>query len=238
MILPAIDLRGGQVVRLLHGRFDAETRYGDDPLAQARAFVVSGAEWLHVVDLDGARDGATQQTGLVAALAGVARVQAGGGIRTRADVAALLDTGVARVVVGSAAATAPDDVCGWLAAFGAERITLALDVTLTKADPQVLLRGWTEGSGLSLWDVLDRYPPGTARHLLVTDVGRDGAMTGPNFDLMRMVVARRPDLALQASGGAASLADLAALRQAGAAAAIVGRALYEGAFSLEDALAC
>ncbi len=238
LILPAIDLRGGRVVRLLHGRFDAETQYGDNPLAQARAFVSAGAQWLHVVDLDGAKDGAVRQTATLGALGQVARVQAGGGVRTRADVDALLAAGVERVVVGSVAVADPGEVTRWLADVGPERITLALDVSTAGDEPQVLTRGWQDGSGRTLWDVLDVYPPGSFRHLLVTDIARDGAMTGPNTALLAEIAARRPDLAVQASGGVATLADLVACRAAGAAAAIVGRALYEAAFTLEEALAC
>ncbi|MDT7935289.1 MAG: 1-(5-phosphoribosyl)-5-[(5-phosphoribosylamino)methylideneamino] imidazole-4-carboxamide isomerase [Sphingomonadaceae bacterium] len=238
LILPAIDLCGGRVVRLLHGRFDAETAYGDDPEAQARAFATVGAEWIHVVDLDGARDGALRQTAALASLASHARIQAGGGVRSRADVDSLLAAGVARVVVGSLAASEPDTVACWLSDLGPERLTIALDVSTAGPEPEVLLRGWTQGSGLSLWAALDRYPPGALLHLLVTDVARDGAMTGPNLPLMRAIRARRPDLQLQASGGVGRLADLTALREASAAAAIVGRALYEGAFTLEEALAC
>lgn len=238
LILPAIDLRGGRVVRLLQGRFDAETAYGDDPAAQARAFAQAGARWLHVVDLDGARDGAARQTAAIAALAEVPglRVQAGGGVRTAGDVEALLGAGVARVVVGSLAAYRPDLVRAWLARFGAERLTVALDVELVAGEPVVLVRGWQERAGVTLWEALDALGPEVA-HLLVTDVATDGAMTGPNLDLARAVMARRPGAAFQASGGVARLDDIARLRAAGVPAVIVGRALYEGAFALADALA-
>lgn len=238
LILPAIDLRGGRVVRLLHGRFDAETHYGDDPAAQARAFAAAGAQWIHVVDLDGAKDGAMRQSAALGALAQVAQVQAGGGVRSRADVEQLLASGVARVVVGSVAVADPAEVRRWLADFGPERLTLAFDVSTADGDPQVMIRGWTRGSGVSLWDALDAYPPGQFRHLLVTDVARDGAMAGPNLALIAEIVRRRPDLALQASGGVRSAADLATLGTAGAAAAIVGRAIYEGAIDLAQVLAC
>lgn len=237
LILPAIDLRGGRVVRLLHGRFDAETHYGDDPLAQARAFVASGAEWLHVVDLDGAKDGAVRQTAMLGALAGVARVQAGGGVRSRADVDALLAAGVARVVVGSVAVADPAAVRGWAKELGADRLTIALDVNCAGTDPLVLTRGWQDRSGVTLWEALDLLGE-AARHVLVTDVARDGAMAGPNLALMAGIARHWPGVALQASGGMSSLDDLRALKQRGAAAAIVGRALYEGAFTLEEALAC
>ena len=237
LILPAIDVRGGRVVRLLRGRFEDETDYGDDPAAQATVFAAAGAEWVHVVDLDGARDGAVRQTATLGAVASVARVQAGGGVRTRADVDALLAAGVARVVVGSVAARDPAMVREWADDLGPDKLTIALDVSCEGVDPTVLARGWQDEAGVTLWEALGNLG-GAARHLLVTDVSRDGAMTGPNVALMAGIVRRWPGAALQASGGVSSLDDLRALKQAGAAAAIVGRALYEGAFTLEQALAC
>lgn len=237
LILPAIDIRGGRVVRLLQGRFDAETDYGDDPVAQARAFTKDGAEWVHVVDLDGAKDGAVRQTAIIAALAGVARVQAGGGVRVRADVDALLAAGVSRVVVGSVAVAEPETIHEWAGMFGIERLTVALDVTTEGSEQSVLARGWQSDSGVSLWAALDALGV-SIRHVLVTDVVRDGAMGGPNLPLIAEIRRRRPDLALQASGGVGSLADLRALAGLGVTGAIVGRALYEGAFTLGEALAC
>lgn len=238
LIYPAIDLRGGECVRLLHGRFDAVTRYDADPRARAEAFAAAGAQWIHVVDLDGAEAGAPRQHRLIGELASAAGVsiQAGGGVRTGDDIARLLDAGVSRVVVGSAAVRVPDAVIDWLICFGPEAITLALDVDLVGDEPRVAVQGWAEASGVSLWDALTRLAEGRPRHLLVTDIGRDGAMNGPNTDLMRKVVATAPDLALQASGGVGGLADLTALKDSGAAAAIVGRALYEERFTLEAAI--
>lgn len=238
LILPAIDLRAGQCVRLEQGRFDTVTQYGD-PFTQLRAFTDAGASWVHVVDLDGAEAGAARQYALIGELAraGRAQIQSGGGVRTRADVAALLEAGVARVVVGSAAVLAPDMVCAWIAEFGVERICCAFDVRADGAGWAVAQSGWAEASGVSLDDALAAYPPAALRHILVTDISRDGVLSGPNVALMRALRAARADLAIQASGGVATLEDLAALRAAGASAAIVGRALYEKRFTLEAALA-
>lgn len=238
LTIPAIDLRGGRVVRLMQGRFDAETDYGDDPLARARTFAAAGATWIHVVDLDGAKAGAVRQTGAIARLTGSgARIQAGGGVRARGDVDALLAAGVARVVLGSVAVADPAATRGWAEEVGGGRLTIALDVTTAAAEPMVLTRGWQDGSGVTLWAALDALGDAVG-HLLVTDVARDGAMTGPNLALMAEIVRRRPDVALQASGGVRDAADLRALAATGAAAAIVGRALYEGRLTLADALAC
>lgn len=239
LIYPAIDLRGGECVRLLQGRFDAVTRYDSDPFARARAFRDAGAEWLHVVDLDGAEAGEPRQHALIGEIARASglKVQAGGGVRTRGDVARLLEAGAARAVVGSAAVSAPEDVSEWLRDFGPERITLALDVRLTGRGPEVLTHGWVQGSGVDLWTALERLAEGAPRHVLVTDVARDGALTGPNVRLIEKITGRRPDLALQASGGVAELDDLPALKGAGAAGAIVGKALYENRFTLDEAIA-
>jgi len=239
IVYPAIDLRQGVCVRLMHGRFDAVTRYDDKPPARLAAFAASGAAWAHIVDLDGAEAGRPMQHALIGELAGAVdiRIQSGGGVRSADDVQTLLDAGVARVVVGSLAVSQPATVADWLIRFGPERLTLAIDV---KADGDrwiPALKGWTEAAEVDLWAALDRYPPGLARHLLVTDVGRDGALTGPNIELLGEIVRRRPDLKVQASGGVSQLSDLTAARAAGCDGVIVGRALYEGRFTVAEAVA-
>lgn len=238
LIYPAIDLKAGECVRLSQGRFDQATQYGD-PLEQLAAFARAGAEWVHVVDLDGAKAGAPAQYDLIGKLAksANAKIQSGGGVREEAHVRTLLDAGVARVVVGSAAVRKPDDVRGWIADLGIERVCVALDVRERDGRFYVATQGWTETGGLTLEDALAFYPAGALKHVLVTDISRDGILTGPNVELMQSIVRARPDLKVQASGGVAALGDLAELRATGAAGAIVGRALYERRFALEDALA-
>lgn len=238
LILPAIDMLDGKCVRLARGDFDDATTYGD-PLEQFAAFETIGAEWVHTVDLDGARAGKPVQHATLRRLAKNTRVkiQCGGGVRQWAHVQSLLDAGVARVVIGSAAATRPEEVREWIASFGPDRICCAFDARPTGDDFEVVIKGWAESGGLSLTQALELYPPGTLKHVLVTDVSRDGVLIGPNVALMRKLAQSRSDLAVQASGGVSSLSDLAALRETGAAAAIVGRALYEKKFKLEDALA-
>ena len=157
--------------------------------------------------------------------------------RTGPCAQALIDAGVSRVVVGSLAVTQPNDVAAWLKGFGPERITLALDVKIEDGVPVPALKGWTQSSETTLWEALDRYPKGTAKHLLVTDVGRDGALTGPNLELLAEIRRRRPDVVLQASGGISSLDDLVAVKALGCNGAIVGRALYENRFTLPQAIA-
>jgi phosphoribosylformimino-5-aminoimidazole carboxamide ribotide isomerase len=241
IIYPAIDLRGGRVVRLTEGKFDQEKTYGSDPLAVAREFASAGATWLHVVDLDGAKDPAQRQTALVESLARGSglRVQTGGGIRDEAQITALLAAGVQRVIVGSLAARQPDLVRGWLGKFGAERIILSPDVRLDAAGtPRVAAAGWQESTGLALDDLLEGFLPAGLRHILCTDISRDGKLTGPNAALYSSLVKKFPTLQIQASGGVSSLDDLRTLQATGAAGAIVGRALYEKKFTLPQALAC
>jgi len=232
ILYPAMDLMGGRVVRLAQGRFDDATAYPGDPAEALAAFAAAGAAWAHVVDLDGAKAGAPVQHDLLARLASEAplKLQLAGGIRTRDQIARLLDSGAGRVVVGSLAVKQPGLVAAWLEEFG-DRITLSLDVRLIDGAPQVATAGWTEDSGMSLWDVAAGFP--RARHLLLTDIGRDGMLEGPNFALLEEAGRRLPHLAIQASGGVASLDDLRRLRTAGA---IVGKALWEGRFTLAEAL--
>ena len=239
IIYPAIDLREGACVRLMHGRFDQVTRYDDNPADRLAGFVAEGATWVHIVDLDGAKAGEAVQHELIGKLAAgtTASIQSGGGVRTAGDVERLLDAGVTRVVVGSLAVTKPDDVAAWLARFGPERLTLAFDVRVGEDGvPTPSLKGWTEAAGFDLWSALDRYPAGTLSHVLITDVGRDGALTGPNLDLLGEARRRRPDLRFQASGGVSSLDDLTAAAAIGCDGAIVGRAIYEGRFTAGQAI--
>jgi phosphoribosylformimino-5-aminoimidazole carboxamide ribotide isomerase len=227
---------GGRVVRLAQGRFEEATTYEPDPADALAGFAEAGASWAHVVDLDGARAGAPVQHDLLAALARTTtlKLQVAGGFRTGEQLARMFDAGVARVVIGSLAVEDPDAATALFAAYGGERITLALDVRMEAGEPVVATRGWTEGSGRSLWDIAGLYPD--ARHLLVTDISRDGMLTGPNLDLIARTTAALPHLALQASGGVATLGDLRALRDAGAYGAIVGKALWEGRIALAEAL--
>ncbi len=238
LIIPAIDLMNGRCVRLKQGRFDEATRYGD-PLAQLAGFARAGAEWVHVVDLDGARDGARRQSRLIAELAQRAplKIQCGGGVRSRADVETLLEASVARVVVGSTAVKAPQSVSAWIDEFGPEKICCAFDVAAGDRGFEVRVYGWTEGSGIDLNEAINAYGGTNLKHVLITDIARDGVLSGPNVALMKNVARRHLSLKAQASGGVSSLDDLAALRAAGADAAIIGRALYENCFTLEDALA-
>ncbi|CAA9518818.1 MAG: Phosphoribosylformimino-5-aminoimidazole carboxamide ribotide isomerase [uncultured Sphingomonas sp.] len=234
IIYPAMDLMGGAAVRLKQGRFEDQTRYETDPAQALRDFAGGGAVWAHVVDLDGARAREPVQHGVIGDLAHAAEIklQVAGGIRTAGHIARLFERGVARAVVGSLCVSRPELVNSFLESFGPERITLALDVRLVDRTPMVATHGWQTDSASSLWEVAARFP--SARHLLLTDIGRDGMLEGPNFVLYEEAATRLPQLEVQASGGVSSLDDLSQLRTAGA---IVGKALWEGRFTLEEALA-
>lgn len=235
-LIPAIDLKDGGCVRLFQGRFDEVTEYPADPVSLALRYAGIGARWVHCVDLDGARDGAAGNLETIRRMAAElpGGLQVGGGIRDRAAAQTLLDAGVGRVVIGSVAAEDPPAVIEWLAELGPERLVLALDVNCEAGEPMLVSRGWTEQSELSLWRALERYGEAGARHVLCTDVSRDGAFTGPATDLYRACAQRFPDMCFQASGGVRDAADLEALAVTGASAAIVGRALLEGRISEQE----
>jgi len=240
-VFPAIDVRGGSVVRLLQGDYARETRYGDDPLAQAVAYAQAGAEWLHLVDLDAARAGGYTLSALLPRIrheAGL-KVQTGGGIRGERDLVALLEAGAERVVIGSLAVREPKLVEGWLRRYGAGRITVALDTRCDEAGQWTLpVAGWTEASTRTLDELAQDYARAGLEHLLCTDIARDGMLLGPNLELYRHLHGRVPGLALQASGGVRDLDDVQGARQVGCSGVVLGKALLEGRLRLEEALAC
>lgn len=241
-LFPAIDIRGGRCVRLRQGDYDRETVYDDDPVEVARRFEAEGAAWIHVVDLDAARSGEPvnrRVVGRVAAAVSVP-VQAGGGVRDADSAEALLDAGVGRVVVGTAAVTAPGLV-GRLAARHPGRVAVGLDHRQVGGRREVAVRGWTEGSDRDVLTVLAELAAEGAAAVIVTDIGRDGMLAGPDTEGMADVLAATT-MDVIASGGVASTADLRALAllEAGGrrlAGAIVGRAIYEGRLTVAEAVA-
>ena len=230
-LYPAIDLLGGKVVRLRQGDYDDQTTYGDDPVAVALAFADAGAPWIHVVDLDAAKSGSPVNRPVVAAIAravaGRARVQTGGGVRSIGDAQSLADAGVARVVMGSAAVAEPRLV---EQASGVVAVAVGLD----HRDGEVAVHGWTEGSGVQLVDALQWFP--TAAAFVITDIARDGMLVGPDVEGLAAAAAAT-SIPVIASGGVSSLADVAALKVVpGIAGVITGKALYEGRFTVAEAL--
>jgi len=239
-LYPAIDVREGRVVRLRQGDYAQETRYAQDPFVVASRYAENGARWLHLVDLDAAKSGGYTLAPLLSRIRAETglMVQTGGGVRSVADVEMLLDAGASRVVVGTLAVRQPSMVIDWLSHFGADRLTLALD---SRADDDGVYRlpvaGWTEHSGLGLFDLLDRYAAAGLQHLLCTDIARDGMLAGFNLSLYSALASRFPAVAVQASGGVATLDDVRGAMAAGAAGAVLGKALLEGRFTLVEAFA-
>lgn len=237
-LYPAIDLRGGRCVRLHQGDFAQETVYGDDPVAQARLFADAGAAWIHVVDLDAARTGDPVNREVIGAIAAAVTtpIQTGGGVRDDAAADALLAAGVARVVVGTAALDDP----GWATALAARhpgKVALGLDVR----GREVAVRGWTEGSGRQLAGVVEQFADAEFAAIVATQIHVDGAGTGPDLDLYAELL-DTAEIDVIASGGVGSVDHLRALTRLGAdatplAGVIVGKALYDGALTIDDALA-
>lgn len=231
-LYPAIDLFGGKVVRLRQGEYDDSTVYGDDPVAVAESFVNQGAAWVHMVDLDAARSGEPVNRVVISsvarALSGRASLQVGGGVRTIDDAQVLADAGVTRVVMGSAAVAQPDLV-GQVSAF------IAVAVGLDHRDGVAATHGWTESSGVRVEELLPRFP--TASAFVITDISRDGMLTGPDVNGLAKAIAQT-SIPVVASGGVGTLAHIAELAMiVGLDGVIVGKALYEGRFSVAEALA-
>lgn len=229
LVIPAIDLQRGQAVRLLQGDFDRETVYGTDPVEVAERWRDEGAEMVHVVDLDGARDGEPRQLDLVRAIAEVVPVEAGGGLRTQADVVRAVETGARRVVVGTAALDI-DLITALVVEFG-EWLVVALDTR----SGVVATQGWTQETERTLIELADNLIQIGVQRFLHTDVERDGTLTAPNLDSLGELIALGAPVI--ASGGVSSLDDIARLRDLGAEAVVIGRALYEGTFTLPEAIA-
>ncbi len=238
-LIPSIDLMGGQVVRLRRGSFDDVVYYPRNPLELAKTWAGLGAHSLHVVDLDGARSGRRENADTISGLArdSSLAIQVGGGIRNDESLHAVFASGAHRAVTGSALAEDPKRARRWVAEHGADRLVAALDVR-SGPEPEVLTRGWTRTSGLSLWELLDLLLDQGVTWFLCTDVSRDGMLSGPNTDLYAECVRRAPHASFIASGGISRAEDLKALANTGVAAAVSGKALLEGRISAEEAEQC
>ncbi|EGN74420.1 phosphoribosylformimino-5-aminoimidazole carboxamide ribotide isomerase [Idiomarina sp. A28L] len=241
MLIPALDLIDGQVVRLLKGDFAQQTTYHSNPVAVACQYRDSGAEYIHLVDLDGARDPAKRQLALLTEITKVSGlpVQTGGGIRTKADVEQLLAAGVKRAVIGSKAVKDPETVLAWLDEFGPEAIVLALDINIdAEGNRWLATEGWQENSSVTLDALLQQYIERGLRHVLCTDISRDGTLSGSNVPLYAELKRQYPNIVWQASGGVAGLNDLIALKAEQCDSVILGKALLTGKFTLEEAITC
>lgn len=241
MLIPALDILNGQVVRLQQGDFDRQTIFSSNPIAMAVAYAEAGAQYLHIVDLDGAKNPGQRQLELITHMqqASGLPIQTGGGIRHRDDIARLLDSGISRVVTGSAAVQNPQRAIAWLDEFGHESLVFALDIHIDQNQQRWLAtHGWQQTSALRLEDLLSQLIIAGSRHVLCTDIQRDGMLNGPNVELYAELKVRFPDIVWQASGGIAQLTDLSALKQANCDSAILGKALLREHFTIEEAIQC
>ena len=232
-ILPAIDLRGGKCVRLIQGDYNRQITYKDDPVAQARDFIEAGAEWLHIVDLDGAKLGRVVNIDAIAAMAelGQLRIEVGGGIRDEESIAALLDKGIERVIIGTRAVT-DFDWFSRMAEVYSTKIVLGLDARGSR----VATQGWTKNHSEPLLHYAKKAAALPLAAIIYTDIDRDGMLAGPNLERTKAVV-EAVELPVIAAGGVNSTEDIRKLAAIGVAGAIIGRALYEGTVSLADAIA-
>jgi phosphoribosylformimino-5-aminoimidazole carboxamide ribotide isomerase len=241
MIFPAIDIMDGGCVRLLKGNFSDRINYDVSPVKMAKRFSKSGADWIHIVDLDGAKDGKQAQSSLIIEIAQTCgiNIQTGGGIRDLNHVKKLIDNGVKRVVIGSLAVTNPDKVKLWIKELPNDSICIALDVNIDKRGiPYPAIRGWTEPNDKSLWNILNNYIDSGLETILVTDINRDGAELGSNLSLYENIQDKYPNLNLITSGGVGSIKHVESLKLLNPYGIIIGKALYENRFTLEQAINC
>lgn len=241
MMIPAIDLIDGQVVRLFQGDYQQKTNYQYTPQERQQAYFSAGAKVMHFVDLDGAKDADKRQLATLKSLVNFDGmiIQVGGGVRAKADVEQLLELGADRVVIGSLAIKQPELVSQWLQEFGNEKIVLALDIKIDENGRKMLpTHGWIEDSGVDLESLLTQYQDAGIKHILCTDISKDGTLSGSNVQLYAELCQQYPEIKWQASGGIGSLEDIKALIPTGVDGVILGKSLLEGKFSLEEAIAC
>lgn len=240
IIIPALDLINGQIVRLQQGDYDKQTHFQKSPLEQFEEYAAQGAKYLHLVDLDGAKDPTKRQLATIKTLVEAieAPIQVGGGIRTREDVKNLLGIGVERVVIGSTAIKDPIEVKKWFAEFGTDNLVLALDVRIEQGKKLIALHGWTETSDQTIEEVIDDFSEVGLSHVLCTDISKDGMLIGSNVKLYEELTPKYPKINFQASGGIGELKDIEALKSTNVFGIIVGRALLEKKVTVKESIQC
>ncbi|MEM0909667.1 MAG: 1-(5-phosphoribosyl)-5-[(5-phosphoribosylamino)methylideneamino]imidazole-4-carboxamide isomerase [Pseudomonadota bacterium] len=241
MIIPAIDLIDGKVVRLYQGDYEQTTEYQYDPLEVVKKYADAGAEYLHIVDLTCAKDTSKRQIPLIKSMiaTGLMKFQSGGGIRTKKDVEDLINAGINRVVIGSLSVSDKETVAAWFEEYGPEAIVLALDVNIdANGNKFVATHGWQNDSGVSIDELIQFYSKFGLKHVLCTDISKDGTLSGSNENLYSELVEEYPQITWQASGGIGQLADIENLKPTKVQSVILGRALLEGIFTLEEAIQC
>lgn len=242
MIIPAIDLIGGKVVRLYQGDYAQKTEYSANPQERFDLYVSQGAKFLHLVDLDGAKDTSKRQLDVISSLIKNTPVpiEIGGGIRTKKDVEDLIRIGAERVVIGSTAVKDPEMVKEWMKEFGAEHIVLALDINIDPVTQKrfIAVKGWQENSSVTIEELINNFKEVGLKYVLCTDISRDGTLKGSNVELYADLHKEFPEIEFLASGGIGSLDDIANVRDSGASGIILGRALLEGKFDVKEAIEC
>ncbi|QBG35323.1 1-(5-phosphoribosyl)-5-[(5-phosphoribosylamino)methylideneamino]imidazole-4-carboxamide isomerase [Litorilituus sediminis] len=241
MMIPAIDLINGEVVRLYQGDYNQKTNYQYTVQERQQAYAKAGAKVMHFVDLDGAKDSTKRQLATLKTVVNhdSMTIQVGGGIRNEQDVQQLLELGADRVVIGSLAIKQPELVQAWLKTYGGDKIVLALDIKIDEQGNKTLpTHGWIKDSGVNLEDLMEQYINAGIKHILCTDISKDGTLSGSNVQLYTELCEKYPQIQWQASGGIGSLADIKALIPTGVTGVILGRSLLEGKFTLEEAIAC
>jgi phosphoribosylformimino-5-aminoimidazole carboxamide ribotide isomerase len=242
MIIPAIDLIGGKVVRLYQGDYAQKTEYTANPQERFDLYVQEGAKFLHLVDLDGAKDTSARQLTVIKELIKNTPIpiEIGGGIRTKKDVEDLLNIGAERVVIGSTAVKEPATVKSWMQEFGAEHLVLALDINIDPLTNKrfIAVKGWQENSNTTIEELILDFSTVGLKHVLCTDISRDGTLKGSNVQLYADLHKSFPEIDFIASGGIGSLADILNVRDSGAKNVVLGRALLEGKFTVKEAIEC
>lgn len=231
-IIPAIDIIDGKCVRLSQGDYNQKKIYHERPVTMAKDFEDAGLKNLHLVDLDGAKQGKVINWKTIDDICSATTLQVdfGGGIKTKAEIRQLFEAGVKQVNLGSIAVKEPEKAGIWIDEFGADKIILSADVR----NEMIAIQGWTETAALSIWDIVSNYQRLGIQHVTCTDISTDGMLAGPNITLYKKILSEFPTLKLIASGGVSSLADLNTLKSIGVSGAIVGKAIYEGKVSLQD----
>lgn len=241
MLIPALDLIDGEVVRLYQGDYGQKTRYAINPEQQVAHYIEQGAKRIHIVDLTGAKSPDARQTDLIARICEVASVpvQAGGGVRRQQDIDALLDVGVTSVVIGSLAVSQTELVATWIQQYGSKHIVVALDINIDdNGNKWVATHGWETQSNTTLEQVLVPLIDAGLVHVLCTDISKDGTLKGSNVELYKELAATYPQIKWQSSGGIGSLDDIAALKPTNVNGVILGKSLLEGKFTVEEAISC
>lgn len=231
-IIPAIDIIDGSCVRLTQGDYNQKKVYNENPLDVARAFESAGLQYLHLIDLDGAKAGKVTNWKVIEEITSGTKltVDFGGGIKTDEEMSRLFDLGVAQVNIGSIAVTNPEKITAWIKTFGTEKIILSADVK----DEKIAISGWQENSSIAITDFLKDYVRKGIEYVTCTDISTDGMLTGPNLDLYKKILLSFPQLNLIASGGVSNMDDLYELKQIGMDGVIVGKAIYEERIGLDE----